>query len=81
MQDARAEGQVVYVHCTAGLGRAPAVGIAALYWFTDMQLEEAYSYLTGIRPCGPNRVSACWLAGSAGWLLCYACCCLLHLLC
>ena len=26
-------GGRVYVHCTAGLGRAPAVCIAYLYWF------------------------------------------------
>jgi hypothetical protein len=52
----RAMGKKVYVHCTAGLGRSPAVAIASLYWFTDMQLDEAYAYLTGIRPCGPNMV-------------------------
>ncbi|KAI3430632.1 hypothetical protein D9Q98_005225 [Chlorella vulgaris] len=52
---ARAAGGKVYVHCTAGLGRSPAVAIASLYWFTDMQLDEAYAYLTGIRPCGPNK--------------------------
>ena len=30
----------VYVHCTAGLGRAPAVIIAYLFWFKDMGLDE-----------------------------------------
>lgn len=55
LERARLEHGRVYVHCTAGLGRAPAVAIARLYWMTDMQLEEAYAYLTGIRPCGPNR--------------------------
>lgn len=45
----------VYVHCTAGLGRAPAVAIAWLYWCGGMQLDEAYSYLTEVRPCGPKR--------------------------
>lgn len=54
LQNARSKGRV-YVHCTAGLGRSPAVAIAALYWFTDMQLDEAYGYLTSIRPCGPKR--------------------------
>ena len=33
MQRAAASGGRVYVHCTAGLGRAPAVCIAWLYWF------------------------------------------------
>lgn len=45
----------VYVHCTAGLGRAPAVIIAYLFWFKDMGLDEAYRHLTDIRPCGPKR--------------------------
>ena len=29
----------VYVHCTAGLGRAPAVSIAYLFWFCDMSVS------------------------------------------
>ena len=45
---------LVYVHCTAGLGRAPAVCIAYMYWFLDMSLDEAYQRLTEIRPCGPK---------------------------
>lgn len=45
----------VYVHCTAGLGRAPAVTIAYLFWFCDMNLNEAYDMLTSKRPCGPNK--------------------------
>jgi hypothetical protein len=55
MERARTLSGKVYVHCTAGLGRSPAVAIAALYWFTSMQLDDAYKYLTGIRPCGPNK--------------------------
>ncbi|PIN02553.1 Dual specificity phosphatase [Handroanthus impetiginosus] len=45
----------VYVHCTAGLGRAPAVAIAYMFWFCNMNLETAYKTLTSKRPCGPNR--------------------------
>ncbi|XP_022890994.1 phosphoglucan phosphatase LSF2, chloroplastic isoform X1 [Olea europaea var. sylvestris] len=46
----------VYVHCTAGLGRAPAVAIAYMYWFCNMdQLNMAYDTLTSKRPCGPNK--------------------------
>lgn len=55
LEEARLAGHKVYCHCTAGLGRSPAVAIAALYWFTDMQLDEAYAFLTGIRPCGPSK--------------------------
>lgn len=44
------------MHCTAGLGRAPAVCIAWLYWYgPHLALDEAYQALTQIRPCGPNR--------------------------
>ncbi|XP_024974036.1 phosphoglucan phosphatase LSF2, chloroplastic [Cynara cardunculus var. scolymus] len=45
----------VYVHCTAGLGRAPAVAIAYMFWFHDMDLNTAYETLTAKRPCGPNK--------------------------
>ncbi|KAK9124696.1 hypothetical protein Sjap_014298 [Stephania japonica] len=45
----------VYVHCTAGLGRAPAVGITYMYWFCGMNLNSAYEALTSKRPCGPNK--------------------------
>ncbi|PKU62220.1 phosphoglucan phosphatase LSF2, chloroplastic [Dendrobium catenatum] len=47
----------VYVHCTAGLGRAPAVAIAYMFWFCDMNLDTAYNKLTSKRPCGPNKTS------------------------
>ncbi|TXG49999.1 hypothetical protein EZV62_025874 [Acer yangbiense] len=47
----------VYVHCTAGLGRAPAVSIAYLFWFCDMRLNTAYDMLTSKRPCGPNKTA------------------------
>lgn len=44
------------MHCTAGLGRAPAVCIAWLYWYgPHLSLDAAYKHLTDIRPCGPNR--------------------------
>lgn len=61
-------GLTVYVHCTAGLGRAPGVVIAALHWFgpgdsasgaarPDLSvLDDAYACVTAIRPCGPNKV-------------------------
>lgn len=40
LEGARASGAKVYVHCTAGLGRSPAVAIASLYWFTSMQASR-----------------------------------------
>lgn len=30
----------VYVHCTAGLGRAPAVAIAYMFWFCNMDVSQ-----------------------------------------
>lgn len=30
----------VYVHCTAGLGRAPAVAIAYMFWFCNMDVRQ-----------------------------------------
>lgn len=48
-------GKKVYVHCTAGLGRAPATCIAYLYWYQDFNLDPAYDHLTAIRPCGPKK--------------------------
>ena len=45
----------VYVHCTAGLGRAPAACIAWLKWFGGLDLEAATRQVTAIRPCGPRR--------------------------
>ncbi|CAI5461465.1 unnamed protein product [Closterium sp. Yama58-4] len=47
-------GRTVLVHCTAGLGRAPAAAIAFLFWFRDMDLRTAYEMVTTKRPCGPR---------------------------
>lgn len=67
---AAAGGGRVYVHCTAGLGRAPAVAIAWRYWFFDegreggeqggdgerrWSLDAEYGAVTRVRPCGPRR--------------------------
>eukprot|EP00850_Spirogloea_muscicola_P015325 SM000116S24246 [mRNA] locus=s116:381579:383045:+ [translate_table: standard] len=49
------KGEKVYIHCTAGLGRAPAVAIAYLFWFQDMDMGTAYHFLTSKRPCGPKK--------------------------
>ncbi|KAI7843358.1 hypothetical protein COHA_003054 [Chlorella ohadii] len=56
-QNAEANGGTAYVHCTAGLGRAPATALAWMWWFKDWHLEDAYEHLTGIRACKP-RVQA-----------------------
>lgn len=46
--------KVLYVHCTAGLGRAPATALAYMWWVLGIPLNEAYAQLTSIRACKPN---------------------------
>ncbi|XP_008369412.1 phosphoglucan phosphatase LSF2, chloroplastic-like [Malus domestica] len=62
----------VCVHCTAGLGRAPAVAVAYIYWFLGMNKSHNagpfygrfsvpdFHYtvsLTSKRPCGPSKMA------------------------
>lgn len=44
-----------YIHCTAGLGRAPATALAYMWWFKDLPLDAAMAHLTGLRPCKPRE--------------------------
>ena len=46
-------GERVYLHCNAGLNRAPTVAIAYLHSRCGMPLEEALAYVKRRRPCGP----------------------------
>ena len=43
-------GQQVYLHCTAGMGRAPAVAIAYLSRHHDKSPDEAFAYVKHYRP-------------------------------
>ncbi len=36
------------------MGRAPATALAVMNWIRGMQLDEAYSLLTGLRRCSPK---------------------------
>eukprot|EP00879_Flechtneria_rotunda_P017674 GHRR01018526.1.p1 GENE.GHRR01018526.1~~GHRR01018526.1.p1 ORF type:complete len:519 (+),score=171.17 GHRR01018526.1:515-2071(+) len=45
---------VVYIHCTAGLGRAPATALAYMFWLRGWQLPEALEKLTSVRACSPR---------------------------
>ncbi|XP_021890581.1 phosphoglucan phosphatase DSP4, amyloplastic isoform X1 [Carica papaya] len=47
-------GGVTYIHCTAGLGRAPAVAVAYMFWVQGYALNEAYSLLLSKRSCFPK---------------------------
>ncbi|GIL97365.1 hypothetical protein Vretimale_3018 [Volvox reticuliferus] len=44
----------VYIHCTAGLGRAPATALAYMFWLRGYQLDAAYELLRGKRMCSPR---------------------------
>lgn len=44
----------LYIHCTAGMGRAPGTALAYMYWYKGFQLMEAHKHLTGLRACNPK---------------------------
>lgn len=47
-------GGVTYIHCTAGLGRAPAVAMAYMFWVQGYKLNEALGLLLSKRSCFPK---------------------------
>ncbi|KAD7479972.1 hypothetical protein E3N88_03108 [Mikania micrantha] len=47
-------GGVTYIHCTAGLGRAPATALAYMFWVQGYKLNNALSLLLRNRKCFPN---------------------------
>ena len=53
LNDMLAIGHRVYIHCTAGVGRAPAVAIAYLAWHKEWDLERAYEHVREARKCDP----------------------------
>ncbi|MBS1270696.1 MAG: hypothetical protein MAG794_01662 [Gammaproteobacteria bacterium] len=46
-------GHRIYLHCTAGVGRAPAVAIGHLAWNLDWDLDSAYAFVLKRRVCDP----------------------------
>ncbi|KAL6586306.1 Phosphoglucan phosphatase DSP4, chloroplastic [Orobanche minor] len=47
-------GGVTYIHCTAGLGRAPATALAYMFWVQGYTLNEAHTLLMKKRSCFPK---------------------------
>ncbi|KAL6552762.1 Phosphoglucan phosphatase DSP4, chloroplastic [Orobanche hederae] len=47
-------GGVTYIHCTAGLGRAPATALAYMFWVQGYTLNEAHTLLMSKRSCFPK---------------------------
>ncbi len=43
-----------YVHCTAGMGRAPATAVAYMAWVRGIPVDEAYEQMTTVRRCSPK---------------------------
>eukprot|EP00887_Chlorella_sp_A99_P006117 scaffold22.g6117.t1 len=56
-RQAAESGGTSYIHCTAGLGRAPAVALAYMWWYKGYSLEDAFELLTGLRPCSPKTAA------------------------
>jgi hypothetical protein len=49
-----AEGHTVYLHCTAGIGRAPTVAIGYLHTCLGWELDEAIEHVKSLRQCAPH---------------------------
>lgn len=48
-----AVGHRIYIHCTAGVGRAPAVAVGHLAWNLGWDLDSAYEFVRSRRICDP----------------------------
>jgi protein-tyrosine phosphatase len=49
-----AEGHTVYLHCTAGIGRAPTVAIGYLHTCLGWELDDAVTHVKLARQCAPH---------------------------
>jgi hypothetical protein len=49
-----AEDHTVYLHCTAGIGRAPTVAIGYLHTYLGWELDEAIAHVKSLRQCAPH---------------------------
>ncbi|CAI9302978.1 unnamed protein product [Lactuca saligna] len=47
-------GGITYIHCTAGLGRAPATALAYMFWVQGYKLNDAVTFLLSKRSCFPK---------------------------
>ncbi len=53
LRDLVGSGSRVYLHCNAGMNRAPTLAIAFLRAYRQMSLEEAMQLVKKQRACGP----------------------------
>ena len=49
-----AGGHTVYLHCTAGIGRAPTVAIGYLHFHLGWELDVAVAHVKRLRECNPH---------------------------
>jgi protein-tyrosine phosphatase len=49
-----AEGHIVYLHCTAGIGRAPTVAIGYLHYCLGWEWDTAVAHVKALRQCNPH---------------------------
>jgi hypothetical protein len=49
-----AKGHTVYLHCTAGIGRAPTVAIGYLHDCLGWEWDEAVTHVKALRQCNPH---------------------------
>jgi protein-tyrosine phosphatase len=58
-------GKRVYVHCSAGMNRAPTVAIAYLHVHEGMSLDQAFDFVKRRRLCVPymSALKAAYLGG------------------
>jgi atypical dual specificity phosphatase len=46
-------GNVVYLHCNAGINRSPTAAVAYLHWIEGWDLRSAHAHVVRCRPCDP----------------------------
>lgn len=59
-------GNTVYVHCNAGMNRAPTVAIAYLQWVEKRGLRDAVNYVQRCRMCAPYVQEIAMATAEAG---------------
>jgi len=54
LNDLLGQGHTVYLHCTAGIGRAPTVAIGYLHSCLGWDWDDAVAYVKLARQCSPH---------------------------
>jgi protein-tyrosine phosphatase len=57
LHDLIQQGHTVYIHCTAGMGRAPAVAVGYLCWVRGYSLDDAVAHVKKHRPVAVPNVN------------------------